>query len=76
MQHSIYIHCKGTVRIIIPVFINDLTLTSSDKVALDEFVEESAKHFEIQDASIKTLVLNSGKQSNISCRDQGVPSII
>lgn len=46
-EHSIYIYKRATVRIIIPVFIDNLTLASSDKQALDDFVVEFSKHVEM-----------------------------
>ena len=46
---SIYIFVKDNVKVIVPVFVDDITLASASTTALDDFVTELAKHFKLRD---------------------------
>ena len=46
---SIYIFIHGEVRIIIPIFIDDITFASSDSAAIDSAIKELASHFKLHD---------------------------
>jgi hypothetical protein len=48
-DRSVYIYIKGDVRIIVPIFIDDITLASKSKSALDHAVRELGQHFKLRD---------------------------
>jgi hypothetical protein len=48
-DRSIYIYARGPVRIIMPIFVDDITLASKSKSAIDSTVKELAQHFELRD---------------------------
>jgi hypothetical protein len=54
---SIYIYIKDGVRIIIPIFIDDITLASSSQSALDRVVAELASHFKLRDLGPTSFLL-------------------
>jgi len=48
-DRSIYIYLRDNVRIIIPVFVDDITLASSSQKAIDDTVKELSRHFKLRD---------------------------
>lgn len=44
-DRSVYIYARNGVQIIVPIFVDDITLASKSQKALDDAVEELAKHF-------------------------------
>jgi hypothetical protein len=48
-DRSIYIFVRGDVRIIIPVFIDDITFASSNRAAIDSTIKELASYFKLRD---------------------------
>ena len=54
---SIYIWMNDTTKVIIPVFINDLTLVSDSKQELDRVKEELSKIFKLKDLGPTTSLL-------------------
>lgn len=54
---SLYIYDRDNVKVIMPVFVDDITLASSSKDALDKFVVELAKHFKLRDLGETNLLL-------------------
>ena len=54
---SIYIFVRGEVRIIIPVFINDITFASSNPAAIDSAIKELASHFKLGDLGPTSFLL-------------------
>ena len=46
---SLYLYRRGTVRIIMPVFIDDITLASSSAEESDRLVQELSQHFKLRD---------------------------
>ncbi|KDR64885.1 hypothetical protein GALMADRAFT_82563 [Galerina marginata CBS 339.88] len=46
---SLYIFDRDGIKVIMPVFVDDITLASKSKEALDNFVVELAKHFKLRD---------------------------
>ena len=48
-DRSIYIYVKGEVKILVPVYVDDITFASKSKKAIDDTVAEFAKHFKIRD---------------------------
>lgn len=48
-DRSVYLYQRGDDRIIVPIHVDDITLTSKSLEALDYFVKELASHFELRD---------------------------
>ena len=48
-DHSIYLYNQNEVHIIMPIYIDDITLASSNAAALDSTVKELASHFKLHD---------------------------
>lgn len=46
---SLYIYSRDSLRIMVPVFIDDITIASPSSAASDRFVQELAQHFELRD---------------------------
>ena len=46
---SLYIYDWDNIKIILSVFVDDITLASKSQEALDNFVIELAKHFKLRD---------------------------
>jgi hypothetical protein len=46
-DRSVYIYTKGEVRIIMPVYINDITLASKNTTLLDQTILDLSKHFKL-----------------------------
>lgn len=44
---SIYVYAKESVRIIMPIWVDDITLASNDKSAMEETVDGLKKHFKL-----------------------------
>ena len=56
-DRSIYIFVCGKVRIIIPVFIDDITFASSNPAAIDSAVKELATHFKLHNLGPTSFLL-------------------
>ncbi|KAJ3527742.1 hypothetical protein NM688_g8088 [Phlebia brevispora] len=54
---SLYVFRRGNVRIIIPVYINDMRLASTFKKESDDVVQELATHFELHDLGETSYLL-------------------
>ena len=48
-DHSIWIWRKGDTRIIIPVFVDDMTIAAKDKSSIQWVKDELAKRFKLHD---------------------------
>ena len=48
-DRSVYIYAKGEVRIIMPVYIDDISLASKNTTLLDQTVQDLSKHFKLRD---------------------------
>jgi len=48
-NYSVYIYERDGVKIIMLIFVDDITLAFKSQKALDETVEELAKHFPLRD---------------------------
>ena len=46
-DRSIYIYVKGDVKIIVPIYIDDITFASKSKSSIDAAIKEFSKHFKI-----------------------------
>ena len=56
-DRSVYIYKKNGVSIIMPVFVDDITLAGKSTKALDEAVEELSKHFPLRDLGSTSFLL-------------------
>ena len=54
---SIYVFLRDTLRIIIPVFVDDMTLISKSKPAIQAFIKELSTHFKLRDLGSTTQLL-------------------
>jgi hypothetical protein len=50
-------HSKGDIKVIVPVFIDDITLVSKSESAMASTVTELSKHFKLRDLGSTTLLL-------------------
>jgi hypothetical protein len=48
-DRSIYLYTKGEVKIIVPIYIDDITLASKSNAAIDKTVKELSQHFKLRD---------------------------
>ena len=48
-DNSIYIYSKGEVKLIVPIFIDDITLVSKNDTAMDSTVQELSKYFKLRE---------------------------
>ena len=54
---SIYIYAKDGVTIILPVFVDDMTLASQSEAAIQSFIGQLSQHFNIRDLGPTTQLL-------------------
>jgi transposase InsO family protein len=54
---SLYIFDRDNIRVIVPVFVDDITLASKSTDALDKFVAELATYFKLRDLGPTSLLL-------------------
>ena len=59
-DNSIYIYSMNQVKLIVPIFIDDITLVSKDDAAIDSTstVQELSKHFKLRDLGATTFFLS------------------
>jgi hypothetical protein len=48
-DHSVYVYFNGEVRIIVPIYIDDITLASKSSTAIDKYVQLLSEHFKCRD---------------------------
>ena len=48
-DRSVYIYSNGEVRIIVPIYIDDITLASKSPAAIDKYVQLLSQHFKCRD---------------------------
>jgi len=48
-DHSVYVYSNGEVRIIVPIYIDDITLASKSPSAIDKYVQLLFQHFKCRD---------------------------
>src|SRR6266508_3083363 len=46
---SVYFYCTGEVQIIVPIYIDDITLASKSSTAIDKYVHLLFQHFKCRD---------------------------
>jgi hypothetical protein len=44
---SIYVYVKGDTRVILPVFVDDMTFASKSAAAIDQIILELSQHFKL-----------------------------
>jgi len=57
-DNSIHIYSRNQVKLIVPIFIDDITLVSKDNAAMDSTVQELSKHFKLHDLGATTFLLS------------------
>jgi hypothetical protein len=70
-NNSIYIYSKGDIKVIVLVFIDDITLVSKSESAMASAVTELSKHFKLRDLGSTTLLL--GIQVKQDCSNGSIP---
>jgi len=48
-DQSVYVYCNEEVRIIVPIYIDDITLASKSPAAIDKYVQLLSQHFKCRD---------------------------
>jgi hypothetical protein len=56
-DRSVYIYAKNGILVLIPIFIDDITLASNSQTTLDNTVEELASHFKLRDLGETSFLL-------------------
>jgi hypothetical protein len=54
---SIYVYVKGDTRVILPVFVDDMTFASKSAAAIDQIILELSQHFKLRDLGPTTQLL-------------------
>ena len=54
---GVYVYERGEVRVIMPIYVDDITAVSKSKAALDRVVEELSKHFKLRDLGETSFLL-------------------
>ena len=54
---SVYVYSKDSVRLIIPIFIDDITIAATSKAAIAQTVSDLQKHFKLRDLGPTSYLL-------------------
>jgi len=54
---SVYIYSNGEVRIIVPIYIDNITLASKSPAAIDKYVQLLSQHFKRRDLGATCFLL-------------------
>jgi hypothetical protein len=57
---SLFIYDRDNIKVIVPVFVDDITLASKSVETLDSFVAEMSKHFKLRDLGPTSFLLGIG----------------
>ena len=57
-DNSIYIYSRNQVKLIVSIFIDDITLVSKDDAAMDSTAQELSKHFKLHNLGATTFFLS------------------
>src|SRR5882757_451652 len=49
-DHGLYIFLRDDVRILMPVFVDDITLACKDGAKIDSFIQELSQHFKLRES--------------------------
>src|SRR6266404_4114597 len=52
-DHGLYIFLRDDVRILMPVFVDDITLACKDGTKIDSFIQELSQHFKLRDLGFR-----------------------
>ena len=55
---AVYVYVKGDIHLILPVFVNDMTLTSKSLKAIKDTIQQLQKHFKVHDLSPTREILS------------------
>ena len=56
-DHGLYIYLRDGVRILMPVFVDDITLAGKDGAKIDSIIQELSQHFKLRDLGPTTQLL-------------------
>jgi hypothetical protein len=56
-DHGLYIYLRDDLRILMPVFVNDITLACKDGAKIDSVIQELSQHFKLRDLGPTTQLL-------------------
>ena len=56
-DRSVYVYSNGEVRIIVPIYIDDITLASKSPAAIDKYVQLLSQHFKCRDLGATRFLL-------------------
>jgi len=56
-DRSVHIYSNGEVRIIVPIYIDDITLASKSPAAIDKYVQLLSQHFKCRDLGATRFLL-------------------
>ena len=59
-EHSVWVYEKDDVKVIVPVFVDDMTIASHSKNAILQLKSDLKKHFKIHDLGPTTYLLGVG----------------
>ena len=59
-DRSVYIYSNGLVRILVPIYIDDITFACKDGAAIDRAVQQLATHFKCRDLGATEFLLGVG----------------
>ena len=57
-DNSIYIYSRNQVKLIVPIFIDNITLVSKNDAVMDSTVQELSKHFKLRDLGATIFLLS------------------
>jgi len=63
---SVYVYSNGEVRIIVPIYIDDITLASKSLSAIDKYVQLLSQHFKCCDLCPTRFLLGVAVERNCS----------
>jgi hypothetical protein len=56
-DHGLYIYLRDDLRILMPVFVDDIMLACKDGAKIDSVVQELSQHFKLRDLGPTTQLL-------------------
>jgi transposase InsO family protein len=81
-DNAVYVYLKDQIRVIVPVFVDDITLASKDPSKLNSIVQELGQHFKIHDLGPTTQLLgisvhrDRSKRSLSLCQHQYIKDML
>ena len=56
-DQSLYIYCRDGIRIIMPIWVDDITLASNSQSSIDKVIKELSSHFKLRDLGPTSYLL-------------------